>query len=448
MAEKISIATPVQFSDPLPEAADVAIIGGGVIGIFAALYLARAGKKVCVLEKGRIACEQTSRNWGWIRQHERDEAELPVAMEALHLWKEADAEVGGATGFVTTPINYLASSEKGLADLEDWMAIAEKYGVNSVRLTRQQVADLFGGLSNGQWAGGTSTLDDARAEPWEAVPAIARLAHEAGVDIIENCAARSLEIAAGRVVGLHTEKGLINCEQVVVAAGAWSLLFARNHGVSFPQLSVCLTASQTAPMANFTDQNSADEDFALRRRTDGGYTIAVCDGNDFFIGPDAFRSFFKYIPLLKESWDHTFLNPFAPKDFPDAWTTKRSWAPNEETPFERCRVLEPVANMKYVNKAVADFAKRFPSLGKPTIVQSWAGMVDALPDVVPLIDRIDSIPGLIVATGFSGHGFGIGPGAAMIVRDLVLGNKPKHDIARFRFSRFTDGSPMVLGPAL
>nr|WP_321457464.1 FAD-binding oxidoreductase [uncultured Cohaesibacter sp.] len=448
MAEKISITTPIQFSDPMPETTDVVVIGGGVLGIFSALYLARAGKKVCVLEKGRIACEQTSRNWGWIRQHERDEAEVPVAMEAMHLWKEADAQVDGATGYVTTPINYLASSQKELEGLEDWMAIAEKYGVNSVRLSRQQISDLFGGVSNSQWVGGTSTLDDGRAEPWEAVPAIAKLAQQEGVSIIENCAARSLEIAAGKVAGVHSENGLIKCDHVILAAGAWSLLFARNHGISFPQLSVNLTAMQTAPMKNFTDHNSADEDFALRRRRDGGYTLAVCDGNDFFIGPDAFRNFFKYIPLLKESWDHTFLNPMAPRDFPDAWTTKRKWSPDQITPFERSRVLEPAPNMKYVAKAILAFEKRFPSMGSPKILEAWAGMVDAMPDVVPLIDHIESVPGLVVATGFSGHGFGIGPGAAMIVRDLVMGDKPKHDISRFRFSRFTDGSPLVLGPAL
>nr|WP_319516828.1 FAD-binding oxidoreductase [uncultured Cohaesibacter sp.] len=448
MVEKISITTPILFSDPLPEAVDVAIIGAGVVGIFAALYLARAGKKVCVLEKGRISGEQSSRNWGWIRQHERDEAEVPIAMEALRLWKDADAEVDGATGFVTTPINYLASSQDELKGLEDWMSIAEKYGVNSVRLSSKEVSNIFGGVSNNQWVGGTSTLDDARAEPWEAIPAIAKLAHQEGVTIIENCAARSLEIEAGRVTGLHTEQGLVKCDHVVLAAGAWSLLFARNHGVSFPQLSVSLTAMQTAPMPNFTEHNSADEDFALRRRKDGGYTLAVCDGNDFFIGPDAFRNFFKYIPLMKESWDHTFLSPRAPKDFPDAWSTKRTWSADQQTPFERCRVLEPQPNMKYVQRAVYAFENRFPGVGSPQIIDAWAGMVDALPDVVPLIDTIEKLPGLVIATGFSGHGFGFGPGAAKIVKDLVLGNKPAHDITRFRFERFTDGSPMVLGPAL
>ena len=98
--------------------------------------------------------------------------------------------------------------------------------------------------------------------------------------------------------------------------------------------------------------------------------------------------------------------------------------------------------------AVYAFENRFPGVGSPQIIDAWAGMVDALPDVVPLIDTIEKLPGLVIATGFSGHGFGFGPGAAMVVKDLVLGNKPTHDISRFRFERFTDGSPMLLGPAL
>ena len=187
----------------------------------------------------------------------------------------------------------------------------------------------------------------------------------------------SLEIEAGRVTGLFTEQGLIKCDHVVLAAGAWSRLFAGNHGVKIPQLSVCLTAMQTAPMPNFTDHNSADEDFALRRRNDGGYTLAVCDGNDFFIGPNAFTSFLKFVPLLNESWGHTSLNLWAPKGFPDAWSTKRSWSEDQQTPFERCRVLEPEPNKKYVQKAVRAFVNRFPGVGTPQIIDAWAGMVDA-----------------------------------------------------------------------
>jgi glycine/D-amino acid oxidase-like deaminating enzyme len=94
-ASRITIETPVEFNDRLPEKVDIVIIGGGVIGVFSALYLARSGKRVLICEKGRIAGEQSSRNWGWIRQHGRDRAELPIMMQSLRLWHEADRETSG-----------------------------------------------------------------------------------------------------------------------------------------------------------------------------------------------------------------------------------------------------------------------------------------------------------------------------------------------------------------
>jgi glycine/D-amino acid oxidase-like deaminating enzyme len=75
-------------------------------------------------------------------------------------------------------------------------------------------------------------------------------------------------------------------------------------------------------------------------------------------------------------------------------------------------------------------------------------MIDTMPDVVPIVDRAQAIPGLFVATGMSGHGFGIGPGMGRILADLIVGNAPGHDLNRFRLSRFSDGSPIRLGPAL
>ena len=95
----IQVSAPIAYADPLPDECDVAVIGAGVIGVFTALYLARAGQKVVLLEKGRIACEQSSRNWGWVRQQGRDYDELPIMMEASRLWEEAEKDTGGRTGW-------------------------------------------------------------------------------------------------------------------------------------------------------------------------------------------------------------------------------------------------------------------------------------------------------------------------------------------------------------
>ncbi|HQY43904.1 MAG TPA: FAD-binding oxidoreductase, partial [Paracoccaceae bacterium] len=79
---------------------------------------------------------------------------------------------------------------------------------------------------------------------------------------------------------------------------------------------------------------------------------------------------------------------------------------------------------------------------------AWAGMIDTMPDVVPVIDHVAALPGLTIATGLSGHGFGIGPAVGRVTADLVMGRDPGHDLSRFRLSRFTDGSEMIIGPSL
>ena len=81
-------------------------------------------------------------------------------------------------------------------------------------------------------------------------------------------------------------------------------------------------------------------------------------------------------------------------------------------------------------------------------METWGGMIEASPDVLPIISAIPAMPGLIVATGFSGHGFGIGPGAGRLVADLVAGKAPAGEVKAFRLERFFDGSPIRPGPAI
>jgi len=82
------------------------------------------------------------------------------------------------------------------------------------------------------------------------------------------------------------------------------------------------------------------------------------------------------------------------------------------------------------------------------MVETWSGMIDALPDVVPVLDRAEPIDGLWISTGFSGHGFGIGPAAGKIMANLIQNNSIEYDLTRFRLSRFSDGSKLELGPAI
>jgi glycine/D-amino acid oxidase-like deaminating enzyme len=447
MSFPISEASPVLFPGPPPAACDVVVIGGGIIGVMTAWFLQERGLRVTVCEKGRIACEQSSRNWGWVRQQGRDPAELPIMVEALRHWESLAQGFGDALGFRRTGVMYLASTDREIAGFQGWLPHAQANGVDTRLLSRAGVMATLKGAAAG-WKGGLITPSDARAEPWVAVPMIAAEAARRGVTLVEDCAVRTLDLAAGRVVGVVTEAGRIACDQVVLAGGAWSALFARAHGVSFPQLSVLASVAATDPMPEIWPGAAADDDFAFRRRADGGYSLAPGGGHDFYIGPDAVRSMRTYLPVLKKDYRSTGFRPAAPSGFPDGWTTPRRWSGDSVSPFERQRILNPAPNMARLARVQDAFARAFPGLGRPRLRAAWAGMIDTMPDVVPVIDRVAAIPGLTLATGMSGHGFGIGPGMGRVIADLVTGGAVGHDLSRFRLSRFTDGSALVPGPSL
>lgn len=436
---------PVRFAAPLPAAADVIIIGGGIIGVMTAWYLAERGEKVVLCEKGRVGAEQSGRNWGWVRQQGRDPAELPIMIEALGIWKELEAS-GLDLGFRQTGVFYAANKPKDMENYEAWTVHARAHGLDTRLMSR---TELDAWLPNkAGWVGGLLTPSDGRAEPWIAVPRLTEALVAKGAIVVEDCAVRALDLAGGRVAGVVTEKGRIAASRVVVAGGAWSSLFLARHGVRLPQLSVKATVAATAPMATFYEGALADAEFAIRRRRDGGYTLAPGNFHEFFIGPDAFRYLWPYRSQIRADISGTYFRAAAPRGYPDGWLTPRRWAEDQVTPFERLRVLDPSPNVAEIERLRDRFARAFPGAGRPAIAASWAGMIDTLPDVVPVIDHVAALPGLTVATGMAGHGFGIGPGVGRVVADLVTGRAPGHDLHRFRFPRFFDGSPITLGPTL
>ena len=111
-------------------------------------------------------------------------------------------------------------------------------------------------------------------------------------------------------------------------------------------------------------------------------------------------------------------------------------------------MLDPAPDTARNLQALARMKALYPAAANMQIVQHWAGLIDVTPDVVPVISSVESLPGLVIATGFSGHGFGIGPAAGRLAADLATGARPIVDPTPFRFSRFSDGSKIVVDVGL
>ncbi|MFK8021261.1 MAG: NAD(P)/FAD-dependent oxidoreductase [Pseudomonadales bacterium] len=435
--------TPVSFQDELPEKSDVVIIGAGVIGISTAWFLRQRGLSVVVCDKGRVAGEQSSRNWGWVRSTGRDPYEVPIAMASTNLWEQFQKELGDGIGFTRRGIAMLINNDKEMAECEQWLDVAREYKLDTKLLTADEVDSTFG-VPPGQWRGALYTASDGRAEPFTAVPTLAREAQARGVRIRENCAVRTVERQAGRVSAVCTENGRIETQQVLCAAGAWSSLFMHNLGVRFPQLTVKATVARTESCDSVFDGAAGLHDIFIRRRQDGGYTIAS-EAFEHFISANSFRYLLNFIPSLASVGD---IRLRLGRDPSQQSFIAKKWNGDQVSPFEANRVLNPEPSASILKLIRDKLSKRIPALANVHFAETWAGMIDTTPDVVPVMDEVSSCPGLYLASGFSGHGFGIGPGAGEVMADLMTGKKPPYDMSRFRFSRFSDGSKLDPGPAI
>jgi glycine/D-amino acid oxidase-like deaminating enzyme len=407
----ITEATPTAFPGALPEAVDVVVIGGGIVGVSTAWFLAEAGIKVLLCEKGRVAGEQSCRNWGWIRQQGRDWAELPIMMESNRIWRE----------------------------------LAARTGERDLTFTVDEATALAPGMT-GRWIGGMQTASDGRAEPLVAVSALARAAAKRGASIVENCAVRTVETSSGEVDAVVTEQGRVRTGAVLLAGGAWSTYFATNLGLDLPQLMVRSTAGRTHAVPDAPIPNVSTAGFAIRSRDDGGYTIATGDVAEHYVSRKSFKYFTKFLKLMKISAKDVRVRLGPPSGYPGAWTSRTRWSGDEVSPFEKVRVLNPPPSEEVRARLQRRLPEYAPWLADAGIAELWAGMIDVTPDAVPYLCEAPSPRGLFIGTGMSGHGFGIGPGVGRVLADLIRGKPPGHDLSRFRFERFSDGSPIVPGP--
>ena len=429
--------TPVHGDETLPSRVDVVVIGGGIIGSSTALELSDMGLRVALCEKGGIGREQSSRNWGWVRISRRDEREIPLMASSLKLWPALRERTGRDLGYRKSGIMFACKTEQMMDRFERWSAHLEPYQLDTRIVTKDEFDTLMPGNREAV-VGGMFTAADGVAEPQLAAPAIAEAARDRGAAVLTECAVRGVETAAGRISGVVTERGRIACDAAVLAGGAWSRLFSGNLGLDLPSLKLLNSVARTSPIPGAPDPAYCNSGPSFRRRADGGYNIATSALNIADVVPDSFRQFFRYLPALKAELGSVRLR-FGGRLFHEIGEPRR-WALDQETPFEYTRVLDPRPDRRSLERTLAYFGRAFPAFADAKIQQSWGGYMDITPDAVPVISGVDALPGFFLSTGYSGHGFGIGPGAGRLTAELVAGKTPSVDPSAFRFSRFSDGS--------
>jgi glycine/D-amino acid oxidase-like deaminating enzyme len=392
---------------------------------------------VAVLEKGRIGDEQSSRNWGWCRQQNRDARELPMATRSLELWEQFAADTGEDTGFSRCGLFYLSNDEAELERWARWREFAKTAGVTTHMLSSSEATER-GRATGRSWKGGVFSPTDGTADPGKAAPAVAAALIKLGGSVHQQCAARGLELEGGRVSGVVTEAGTIKTRTVVHAGGAWASSFCRQLGIRFPVATVRQSMVRLAPVQPSLPPALAGPNVAVTRRPDGHYVLAISGRGRADPTPQLLRYAPQFLPMFAKRWRNVF--PGGLEGIRWGHETLARWKLDAPTPMERARILDPKPDPAGVRETHRRAVALLPALRDAKIANTWAGYIDSTPDGVPAIGETKDVPGFVLASGFSGHGFGIGPGAGHLIADLVTGAPPIFDPTPFRPERFSQSA--------
>ncbi len=239
---------------------------------------------------------------------------------------------------------------------------------------------------------------------------------------------------AGAVSGVITEKGVIATRQVVLAGGAWAASFLHQLGVVFPQASVRSSILSVAPGAEGLPPALHTAAVSVTRRGDGGHTLAISGRGHLDPTPGAILGARHFLPMFARRWQA--LRPGGGQAWRAGFETRTRWAMDRVTPMERVRILDPRPSRHLLHETLSRARALLPGLRDVPVQAQWAGYIDSAPDGVQVVVADAGVPGLVLAAGLSGHGFGIGPGVGHLVADLALSRRPITETAQYRLARF------------
>ncbi len=379
----------------------IIIVGGGITGTAAADALAREGHAVTLIEKNGIAAMASGRTLGGIRQSGRDPAELPLVRAAIALW-------AGLIDTLEADVEYRRSGNLRLArtpaEVDVIRALVERQRAQGLDLhflpDNAAVRAIAPAMSSIILAASFCPTD-GHANPIKATRAFADSARRHGATLREGVAALGIRVTRDRVAGVDTSAGFFPADRVIVASGVDTPALLAPLGIDLPVSAKLVSVVQSEPLPRCLDQvfGVANADCAGRQEVDG--RLRFSNGR------------------REGSVDRT-----------------------------RWSIDSPAPSADLIRDVVALVADVLPVARHAPISRTWSGLIDLTPDALPVIEAPETVAGLVVAAGFSGHGFCLGPVSGLLCADLALGRAPHHDLAAFRLARFKEGPIAPQAPTL
>ncbi|MBI2246951.1 MAG: FAD-binding oxidoreductase [Armatimonadetes bacterium] len=374
--------------------ADVVVIGGGSTGTSVAFQLARRGAgRVVLVERGAIGSGPTSKSMGIIRLHYSYEPLIRLALRSLELFSHFEDLSGGTADFTRAGF-LLAASSAQIPALRDNVALQQRLGVRTSVLTPAQLKDLDPRLEVSDLGGAAYEPESGFADGYATASSFASAARRMGAKILEQTTVERIVVEGGHVQAVVTSGDTISTPRTLVAAGPWTPSVLEPLGIRVPIESSREQVVQFAPPPEFGRLEVVIEDLAqgFFARPEAGGTVlsgVLEEGAEEIVQPDGF---------------------------------------NQGVDFD------------YVERVGRMWAHRYPSAADAQVRGGYASLYDVTPDWQPALGPVDGIEGLVIAAGFSGHGFKLSPALGEVLTAILLGERPAVDISMFALSRFATGA--------
>jgi sarcosine oxidase, subunit beta len=367
----------------------VVVVGAGIVGLFTAYHLARAGVgPIAVVDRGFLSAGGSGRNGGGIRQQWETRSTIRLARESVAAYRRFGTEFGYNIWFRQGGYLFLAETPAELDRLRAVHEVVVAEGLPSRILSEGEVAARVEGLAPGEVVGGAYLASDGTLYPFPAVWGVYEAARSLGVEVALGVEVRGISSEGGRVARVVTSAGSVATDVVVNAAGGWSAEVSRSAGLDVPNVASRHEILATEPLKPFLDP-------MVVRRSDGLYFSQTMRGE--IVG-------------------------------------------GVTVPHAPGTVRGVPSSPRFLTSMARALVSLLPRLAPVGVLRAWAGFYDDTPDGFPVVGEDPRLPGFVHANGFGGHGFMLAPAASRRVAAAVLGEASDLDPKEFGPARFASGA--------